>query len=188
VPLFFPVSMDANFAGTFWGTLANQYRQQRRWGYGVENIPYLLFGFTKPNRIPAAKKWEYGFSIIEGFHSWATNTILIFFLGWLPILIGRGDIAFTSTLLSYNLPLITKWIMAAAMIGLVTSSFVSITLLPPRPPSLGRAKYLLMALQWILMPATMVFLSTIPAVEAQTRLMLGKYMGFWTTPKARKIA
>lgn len=185
VPLLFPVAMDANFAGTFWGTLKNQYRQQRRWGYGAENIPYLLYGFSKNPRIPLRKKWEQAFSIIEGFHSWATNSILIFFLGWLPLVIGR-DQAFFQSVLSFSLPQITKWIMGIAMVGLVTSSIVSIALLPPRPPSFGRWKIGLMLLQWLLLPFTILFLSTIPAIDAQTRLMLGRYIGFWTTPKARK--
>src|SRR5262249_4031639 len=46
-PLFYPVSMDANVAPTFWGTMKNVYRQQRRWAWGVENTPYLLNGFVK---------------------------------------------------------------------------------------------------------------------------------------------
>ncbi len=185
VPLHFPVAMDANFAGSFWKTLKNQYLQQRRWGYGVENIPYLLYGLSKNKNILWRKKFEQAFSIIEGFHSWATNSILIFFLGWLPLLIGK-DQAFFQSVLSFSLPQITKWLMTIAMIGLVTSSIISIALLPPRPPSFGRWKIVLMVLQWFLLPFTIVFLSTVPAIDAQTRLMFGRYLGFWTTPKLRK--
>ncbi|MBI1975266.1 MAG: glycosyltransferase family 2 protein [Parcubacteria group bacterium] len=184
VPLHYPVAMDANFAGTFWGTIRNQYKQQRRWGYGAENIPYLLFGFLKNKKVPRSLRWYHSFTIIEGFHSWATNSVLIFVLGWLPRLIG-GE-GFRATLLSYSLPQLTGWIMGFAMVGMVTSAVISIMLLPPKPPQLGKQKFLLMFFQWILMPFNMIFLSTVPAIEAQTRLMFGKYMGFWTTPKVRR--
>ena len=47
VPLFFPVYMDANVADSFFQTMKNQYKQIRRWAYGVENNAYFLFGFLK---------------------------------------------------------------------------------------------------------------------------------------------
>ena len=40
VPLFFPVYMDANVADSFFQTMKNQYKQIRRWAYGVENNAY----------------------------------------------------------------------------------------------------------------------------------------------------
>ena len=47
-------------------------------------------------------------------------------------------------------------------------------------------RYIVLAVQWVLVPATMIVFSAIPGLDAQTRLMLGKYMGFWVTPKSRK--
>jgi len=183
-PLHYPVAMDANFAGSFWETAKNQYRQQRRWGYGAENIPYLLFGFMKNPRIPRAQKWHHALALIEGFHSWATHSILIFALGWLPIAIGERP--FASSLLSYNLPQITSWIMTVALVGMMTSAVIAMSLMPKRPFGIGKFRYVFLFLQWILMPFSMVILSTIPAIEAQTRLMFGKYLGFWPTPKMRR--
>lgn len=184
VPLYYPVSMDANVAETFWQTMVNQYKQQRRWGYGVENVPYFLFGFWKNKKISAWKKWRLGFSVVEGFHSWATNALIIALLGWLPLYLG-GE-AFNSTQLSYNLPQITKYIMTLSMLGIITSAVLSMIILPPKPPEYGKHKYALMVLQWPLLFVTMIVFGAIPGLEAQTRLMLGKYMGFWVTPKARK--
>jgi len=183
VPLYYPVSMDANVAPKTWETFKNVYKQQRRWGYGVENVPYFLFGFFKNKRIPKLKKWHYGFMIVEGFHSWATNALIIFLLGWLPVIVG-GEV-FNRTILSFNLPYITRFIMTLSMAGLVSTAVLSIILLPPRPPKFGKFKYFWMVLQWVLFPVTTIGLGLLPGLEAQTRLMLGKYMSFWVTPKHR---
>ena len=75
VPLFYPVSMDANVAPSFLGTMNNLYKQQRRWAWGVENVPYLLRGFAENKLIPLRKKIYWAFNSIEGFHSWATNSL-----------------------------------------------------------------------------------------------------------------
>ncbi len=185
VPLDYPVSMDANVAPTFWQTMVNQYKQQRRWGWGCENIPYLLDGFKKNKKISWTKKLYWKFNYIEGFHSWATNSLIIFALGWLPIILGGPDFKFS--ILSYNLPLVTKTIMNLAMIGIITSAILGVVLLPPKPKWFKKRHYLLYFIQWILMPFTLIIFGAFPAIESQTRLMLGgKYrLGFWVTPKYR---
>lgn len=184
VPLFYPVYMDANAAQTLWQTFKNQYKQIRRWAYGVENNAYLLFGFLKNKKIPRSIKWYYSWFMIESTHSWATNSLIIFLLGWLPLILGNAE--FKTTILAFNLPYVTQWILTLAMIGIPTSAILSILLLPSRPVNFGRAKYFWMFIQWILVPINLVIFGAIPALESQTRLMLGKYMGFWATPKTRK--
>ena len=177
--------MDANVAPTFLETLVNLYKQQRRWGWGCENIPYMLNGFRKNKRILNRKKWYWGFNIIEGFHSWATNALLIFALGWLPILFGGPE--FNITILSRNLPWVTRSIMTLAMVGIISSAILSIVLLPPKPRWFRPWHYLLYFVQWALMPLTLILFGAFPALEAQTRLMLGGRfrLSFWVTPKHR---
>ena len=185
-PLFYPVSMDANVAPTFWGTMKNIYKQQRRWGWGAENIPYMLEGFRHDVQIPSAKKRYWAFNTIEGFHSWATNSLMIFALGWLPLALGGRH--FGSTLLAYYLPHVTRWIVTFSMIGIVSSAILAILLLPPKPDGHRPHDYFVYFLQWIFMPVTLIIFGAFPGLEAQTRLMLGgKYrLGFWVTPKGRR--
>lgn len=184
VSLFYPVSMDANVARTFWQTMINQYKQQRRWGYGVENMSYTFFGFLKNKKISRAKKWSWGFFKFEGYYSWATSALIIFFLGWLPVFLGGAR--FRTTLVSFNLPEVTSRIMFFAMIGLVATAVLSFWFLPPRPPKYGKWRYVIFLLQWVLMPVNLIVFGCLAALDAQTRLMLGKYMGFWVTPKHRE--
>jgi len=184
-PLFYPLSMDANVAPTFWGTMKNIYRQQRRWGWGCENIPYMMEGFRRDPAIPAGRKRYWTFNVVEGFHSWATNALLIFALGWLPLLLGGAH--FNYTLLSYSLPRITRTIMSLAMLGIVSSAILSILLLPPKPSGFKIRDYFWYFVQWALMPVTLIVFGAFPGLEAQTRLMLGgrARLGFWITPKGR---
>src|SRR3990167_3895269 len=123
--------MDANVAPTFWGTMVNLYKQQRRWGWGVENVPYLLQGFRQNKKIPRRTKWYWAINSLEGFHSWSTNSLMIFALGWLPLLLG-GEI-FNTTVLSYNLPYVTRLILSVSMAGIASSAILSVVLLPPKP-------------------------------------------------------
>ena len=184
-PLFFPVAMDAPAAPTFWGTMKNIYKQQRRWAWGAENAPYLLDGFKQDKTIPKKKRWYWTFNILEGYHSWATNSLMIFALGWLPLLIGGRS--YGETLLAYSLPHITRFIISLSMVGIASSAVLSIILLPPRKGKLGLKDYGIYILQWLLMPLTLVIFGAIPGIEAQTRLALGgKWrLGFWVTPKGR---
>ncbi|MDO8655410.1 MAG: glycosyltransferase family 2 protein [bacterium] len=183
-PIFYPVYMDAITAPSFLRTLGAMYRQQRRWAYGASEIPYVLFGFWKNRKIPLRKKFSLAAELIESHWSWATAPILIFGLGWLPLLLGGSE--FSQSLLSYNLPRFTSRVLTIGMVGLISSAFLSVNLLPTRKPDLGKFRVLLFLLQWALMPATMLFFSSLPALDAQTRLLFGKYMGFWTTPKFRE--
>ncbi len=184
VPLHYPVSMDANTNPSFWRTMINVYKQKRRWAYGVENIPYFLFGFLKNKKIPFSKKFNFTFEVIEGQLTWATAPILIYILGWLPIFFGTGE--FSQMVAAYNLPIVLSRVLTLAMLGLIGSAYFSVLLLPPRPPQYGKSKIFILILQWFIIPITMIFFSAFPALEAQTRLMLGKYMGFWPTPKWRE--
>ena len=184
VPISYPVSMDANFAPSIFQTAKNIYKQHRRWAWGVENIPYMLFGFIKNKKIAFWKKTRVAIVQIEGFWSLATNPLMIFLLGWLPIILG-GD-HFNQSILSYNLPIVTRNIMMIAMTGLILSAMIFISFLPPRPKERGFLSKIFMVLQWILIPITITIFGAFPGLDAQTRLMFGKYLGFWVTPKYRK--
>ncbi|MFA5052165.1 MAG: glycosyltransferase family 2 protein [Patescibacteria group bacterium] len=184
VPLHIPVSMDVVVGHTFWETVKSQYVQQRRWAYGVENFPYMVWNFTRNTSMPFLQKMRYIFNQGEGVYSWATAPILIFILGHLPIWLANYQ--GSTSVVTQNAPHILSWIMNAAMIGLLTQAVLSTRLLPPKPKNYPNWKLVIMVLQWILIPVTLIVFGSIPATDAQTRLMLGKYLGFQVTKKVRK--
>lgn len=184
MPMYIPLSMDVVLANTFWQTIKAQYIQVRRWAYGVENFPFMVWNFWSNKKIPLVKKFRYIFNQLEGVYSWATAPILILILGRLPILLANRQ-EYVSAI-AQNAPVILQWLMSIAMIGMFVSVILGTSLLPPRPKKYKKIKLLFMVLQWILLPVTLIIFGSIPATEAVTRLMLGKYLGFNITTKVRK--
>jgi hypothetical protein len=183
VPLSYPIAMDATVAPTLRGTIKNIYKQHRRWTYGVENWCYITYHFVKNKSIPLRQRWTISVLQGEGYSSLVTNPIMLFILGWAPIFLGTRE--FHETVLSYELPIMVRNLLIFAMFGLVVSSIISLSLTPKRPAHKSRFTYIVMAVQWVMVPITMIVFSAIPGLDAQTRLMLGQYMGFWVTPKKR---
>ena len=184
VPLYYPVSMDANAARSFWRTAANVYKQNRRWAYGVEKIPYALFGFTKNKKIPLFKKVRVSARLLFGFWAWACASLLIVFLGWLPLRIGGAQ--FNATVLAFTLPELTSRLLTYALFGLFVNGALTFLLLPPRPAHISRTAYASLLFQWLFLLPNLIVFSALPSIEAQTRLMFGKYLGFFVTEKTRR--
>jgi hypothetical protein len=183
-PIHLPVSLDAVLAPTYLKTLENQYRQKRRWAYGIENFPVTMRAMWPDAKIRLTTKLRITFEMIEGHYSWATTSFILTFLGWLPIALG-GD-AFRQSVLAHNLPFVTKTLLTLGMSGLLISIPLSLLSLPPRPKRYHWTRSSFMLFQWVLIPLVGL-LSAIPALDSQTRLLLGKYFGeFWVTEKMVK--
>ena len=71
------------------------------------------------------------------------------------------------------------------MIGILLSVILSVRLLPPWPQKFRVFHLAIMAAQWLLLPVTLILFGAIPAIDAQTRLLTGRYLGFWVTEKKR---
>ena len=184
-PIYLPISLDAVLAPNYWGTIVNQYKQKRRWAYGIENFPIIMRAIGPNKKISFWKKFKVAFEMLEGHHSWATAPFILAILGWLPLIFGGEE--FNQSVLAHNLPFFTRYLMTIAMFGLAISMSLSFLLMPPKPEKYSRWKYLYMILQWVLVPITAPFLGALPSIDSQTRLLLGKYFGeFWVTEKIRK--
>jgi hypothetical protein len=183
-PLFTTVSMDAVLGDNYWGTLVAQYKQKRRWAWGVTEISMVLPEVVKNKLIPRWKKFIYMERLLEGHYFWATASIMIAILGWLPLIFG-GD-RFGESVLAVNLPAMTRLLMSIATFFLIFSMYVNMVLLPKRPARYSRWKTVTMILQWVFSPIVSSVFGSAPAIDAQTRLMFAKYMEFWVTPKIRK--
>lgn len=183
LPIHVPIYQDAVMADTLKKTLITQFKQLRRWGYGVSDIPYVATRlFTRHRNVPFFEGFARFARLVDSHITLATMAILITFGGWVPLIVNpeaSRDIA------AHLLPTVVSYVQMIAMIGLFITILLMLKMLPPRPARYRRRRTILMVLQWVLMPVTSICYSATASLNAQTRLMLGKYLDkFDVTDKA----
>ncbi|MFH1198767.1 MAG: glycosyltransferase family 2 protein [Candidatus Omnitrophota bacterium] len=185
VPLYVTVSMDAAYSRNLLQTIIMQYKQKRRWAWGVENFPFVMTRFIKDRDISFFLKIRRSFNLLEGHVTWAIWATILVLIGPLPILLG-GSI-FKQLAISYNLPNITGFLFNFTIGASIIWILLSRSILPPRPKDVSWAKNIVMCLEWAIIPLTILILGSAPALDAQTRLMLAKYMEFNATEKKKLV-
>jgi len=184
VPLYITVSMDIAYSSNIIKTMAVQYRQKRRWAWGVENFPFVVRGFIANPRISLVTKIRRSFHLLEGHVSWAVWAIIMILVGPLPLLFGGAF--FNQMAIGYNLPKITGLLFNFTLVTSLIWILLSRSILPPRPKGVSWVKEIIMILEWVTVPIIISVVGSTPAIDAQTRLLLGRYLEFNPTKKERK--
>jgi hypothetical protein len=181
VPLFIPIYGDAVRARGYWRSLATQYVQARRWAWGVTDIPFVIQNAIRHTEIPFfSRAWR--IVNLFGEHiNWAIAPLVVTFGAALPLFVNP---AFGQTTLGQNLPLYAAAMLSLALLGLVPLIGIENAIVPPRPPEWGVARRVLSYLQWIGLPFVGILFSNLPALDAQTRLLTGRYLEYRVTEKA----
>jgi hypothetical protein len=183
LPIHVPIYQDAVMADTLKKTLIAQFKQLRRWGYGVSDIPYVATRiFTKRRNVPFFEGFARFARLVDSHITLATMAILITFGGWVPLIINPEA---SRNIAAHSLPTVISYIQQVAMVGLFITILLMLKMLPSRPARYKRHRTVLMVLQWVLMPVTSICYSAVASLNAQTHLMLGKYLDkFDVTDKA----
>ncbi len=184
--LHVPVYLDAVQSATRRSTVAAQYRQIRRWAYGVIDFPYLVEQSLAHPEIPLTARVTRTWRQLWQFHLWAVVPLLLLLsrpgLTWLePPTSQAGSIfdAAASVVVLSGL---------VAPVGLVLSVVVAVSLMAPKPAHRGRWAYVQIAAEWLLLPVAVPLFYCIPAIDAQLRLLTRRYLGFRVTEKYRVAA
>jgi len=183
IPLYIPIYQDAVLAESYLKTIRAQYKQLRRWAWGASDIEFVVRNSIANKKAPLLDKIVQLWRLFEGHFSWATSSIILTSVAWLPLILNRE---FSYHALAHELPMITSSILQIASVGIVVTILVSIISLPPRPERYKKTKSIFMVLQWVLLPVTTIVFSSFAALDAQTRLLLNKPLGFYVTEKATK--
>lgn len=183
LPIHVPIYQDAVMADTYKKTLVAQFKQLRRWGYGASDVPYVATRlFTRKRNVPLFEGIARFARLIDSHITLATMAILIAFGGWVPLIINPEA---SRNITAHSLPIVVSYIQQIALLGLFITILLMLKMLPPRPARYKRRRTILMVIQWILMPVTAICYNAVASLNAQTHLMLGKYLDkFDVTDKA----
>jgi hypothetical protein len=181
VPLFIPMYGDAVRARSYPRTLVQQYTQIRRWAWGITDIPYYIRNAFAHSEIPRGLRIRRLIDLWMDHINWAIAPFVIIFGSNVPLLLNPS---FAQTTLGQNLPLYAAWLLTGAFCCLLILVFVEEQIAPPRPVTWGPGRRVMSYLQWLALPVVGLIFSNLPALDAQTRLMAGKYLEYRVTEKA----
>lgn len=180
VPLFIPIYGDAVRAKTYWRSLASQYLQARRWAWGVTDLPYVVQNAIAHREIPF---WSRAWRVLNlfGEHiNWAIAPFVVLFGATVPLIINP---AFARTTLGQNLPIYASSMLSIALLALLVLVWVEHRIVPPMPSEWGWRRRLLVYAGWTGLPFVGIFFTNLPALDAQTRLLTGRYLEYRVTEK-----
>jgi len=180
VPLFMPIYGDAVRAKGYWRTMAQQYLQARRWAWGVTDIPFVIQNAIRHREIPFWSRFWRMANLFGEHINWAIAPFVVMFGATVPLVINP---AFAETTLGQNLPLFASVMLTIALASLFVLVIVEHRIVPPRPAHWGRLQHIGSYLQWLALPLVGIFFSTLPALDAQTRLLTGRYLEYRVTEK-----
>ena len=184
-PLEVPVFMDIAVGKNLIDTVKVQYKQKRRWAWGVENFVFVSMEFINNSKISLKEKLKKCYQILDSHVNWATWAIIVSFIT--PLTLLWGNMVLKNSLILFNLSYINSIIFNTFGFILILSIIISVEFLPERPSDVSRFVYIIFFLQWLLVPFISAILGSLPALDAQTRLAFGKYLYFYPTPKHRKL-
>lgn len=179
-PIYLPAMADAAESHGFWRTMVNQYEQQKRWAWGVSDLPSVLKQYFTNTKIPFWDKTVRVLNVLESHIIWPTNWFILTLGSTIPPLVNQN---FARTVLGHRLAQLSSGILTFSIGFLVLMIILDIRTKPKRPDYFPRWKIPILYLQWLTLPIVSFFLSALPGLDAHTRLMLGKRLEYRVTEK-----
>ena len=179
-PIFLPVMADAAEGRGFWATLGMHYRQTRRWAWGVSDVPYVVRRAAACRAVPFWSRLRRTAFYVEEHICWPIH--------WFILTLGANAVAYFAPLTARDPEMaavlsISGGLLSACIPVLLIVACLDRWLRPPRPATMSAWSEVGNVASWLLLPLVGLALTALPAVDAHTRLLLGKYMHYQVTEK-----
>ncbi len=179
MPIYLKNLSDAAESIGHAGTIKNQYEQVKRWAWGVSDHGWMMRTLFKSD-----KKTFYMFYRV--FHTifdhltWSIISFILMFGANIPTLINKK---FSNTVFGQKLPKVSSFMMTIGTVTFIITIILDLFLKPRRKEKVSIFKFLTEQIQWITFPYVTFIFGAIPGLDAQTRLLFGKYMEYRLTEK-----
>jgi hypothetical protein len=178
--VWLPIYGDSPQARDYAATHVSQYNQIKRWAWGITDVPYVAARFFKHPEIPLWLRFRRFMNLFLNHLNWIFLPVLLLFGFSVPLWVSTD---FSLTDLGQTL-----WAISGVLLGVTLSTVVfflyfEIRMLPPMPAEWRPAKRLFVYLQYFMYPTVGIVLSVLPALEAHTRLLFGRYLEYRVTEK-----
>ena len=180
IPLYTIVNGDAVFSGGLLKTGINRYEQERRWAWGVSDVGYTLRKFFTTPQIPVFAKLKRITFLAEAHLLWPVSFFILTISASIPPLINPY---FKQTVLGFLLPKLSALILTSSSLLLILYVYLDhkLRLRVDQKTKISAVPFLF--IQWYLLPLVSFFFSSLPALEAHTRLLFGKKIKYKVTEK-----
>lgn len=180
IPLYTIINGDAVYSGGLIKTLQNRYEQEKRWAWGVSDIGYVIKKlFTTPH-IDIISKLKKILFAAETHLLWPTSFFILTISASIPPLINPS---FKRTVLGFILPQLSGLILTLSSLMLILYVYLDVKLRQKVKMKTSIIALPLLLIQWYLLPIVSFIFSSLPALDAHTRILLGKKMQYKVTEK-----
>ncbi|HEX6348112.1 MAG TPA: glycosyltransferase family 2 protein [Candidatus Dormibacteraeota bacterium] len=178
--VYLPIYGDSPESRDYASTHLNQYNQIKRWAWGITDVPYVLRRLFKHPEIPLWLRIRRFSNLFLNHLNWIFLPVLMIFGGSVPLWV---SVDFSIMDLGENLWKYSLEVLFSAVATVVALIVLEHLMLPPKPADWGPIRRRLIYVQYLSYPIVGLMLSVLPALEAHTRLLLGKYLEYRVTEK-----
>jgi cellulose synthase/poly-beta-1,6-N-acetylglucosamine synthase-like glycosyltransferase len=179
-PIFLPVYADAAEGPTLGRTFSNQYHQILRWAWGVSDIPYVVLGALRARDLGWHMRIMRVVWYVEEHLMWPSHWFLLTLGGLVPAMINPEYARSAFGLWQSGL---ISAIMTLCFPCLLLVILVDWRLRPEHPGGEDFVDILIGWASFALLPIVGLVLCAVPALEAHTRLLLGRRLEYRVTEK-----
>jgi len=180
IPLFTIVNGDAVYSGGVIKTLINRYEQEKRWAWGVSDIGYILKKFAENPMVDFWPKLKKTIFVIETHLFWPVSFFILTISASIPPLINP---VFKRTVLGFLLPKLSGLILTLSSLMLLLYIYLDLKIRSKIKVKTRAFNLPLLIIQWYLLPFVSFLFSSLPALDAHTRILLGKKIKYKVTEK-----